>query len=83
MENQTPKTIFTMLKEGGISAALIAVLIWFGTLFVNSIGEIQKDLSSIRLELVKIQSSLLTEQKVEKLVDQRIQKTVLKYHNEK
>ena len=69
MENQTPKTILTMLKEGGISAALIAVLIWFGTLFVNSIGEIQKDLSSIRLELVKIQSSLLTEERVEKLVD--------------
>lgn len=83
MENQTPKTILTLLKDGGISAALIAVLIWFGSLFVNSIGEIQKDLSSIRLELVKIQTSLLTEQRVEKLVDQRIQKTVLKYHNEK
>ena len=61
METPTNKTILAFLKEGGISAALIAVLIYFGTLFVNSVSDIQKDLNSIRLELVKIQSSLLTE----------------------
>lgn len=83
METPANKTILTLLKEGGISAALIAVLIWFGTLFVNSIGDIQKDLSSIRLELVKIQSSLMTEERVEKIVDERIEKTILKYHHDK
>ena len=81
METPTNKTILALLKEGGISAALIAVLIYFGTLFVNSVSDIQKDLNSIRLELVKIQSSLLTEQRVEKIVDEKIEKTILKYHN--
>ena len=53
--------VFTILKEGGLSAALIAILLYFGSLFVGSVSEIQKDLNSIRLELVKIQSSLMTE----------------------
>ena len=82
METQTNKTILTLLKEGGISAALIAVLIYFGTLFVNSVSDIQKDLNSIRLELVKIQTTLITEEKVEKMIDDKIERTVLKYHKE-
>ena len=63
----------------GISQARILV----GSLFVGSVSEIQKDLNSIRLELVKIQSSLMTEERVEKIVDSRIEKTVLRYHPEK
>lgn len=82
METPANKTILTLLKEGGISAALIAVLIYFGTLFVNSVSDIQKDLNSIRLELVKIQTTLITEEKVEKMIDDKIEKTVLKYHKE-
>lgn len=49
METPTNKTILALLKEGGISAGLIAVLIYFGTIFVNSVSDIQKDLNSIRL----------------------------------
>lgn len=82
METPANKTILTLLKEGGISAALIAVLIYFGTLFVNSVSDIQKDLNSIRLELVKIQTTLITEEKVEKMIDDKIERTVLKYHKE-
>ena len=83
METPASKTVLTLLKEGGLSAALIAILLYFGSVFVNSVTDIQKDLNSIRMELVKIQSSLMTEERVEKIVDERIEKTVLKYHHDK
>ena len=82
METPASKTVLTLLKEGGLSAALIAILLYFGSVFVNSVTDIQKDLNSIRLELVKIQTTLMTEEKVEKMIDDKIERTVLKYHKE-
>ena len=55
------KNISELIKTGGISAALIAIILYFGSLFVNSIADIQKELNSIRLELVKIQTAIVTE----------------------
>lgn len=80
MQTMTTKGMIELLSKGGLSAALIIILVYFGSLFLNSIGEIQKDLANIRIELVKIQGQILTEQRVEKMIDDRIEKTVYKYH---
>lgn len=79
METST-KSILSILKDGGVSAALIAILLYFGSQFLTSISSIQTDLANIKMELVKIQASIITQEKIQKIVDQKIEKTVLKYH---
>lgn len=64
METPANKTILTLLKEGGISAILAAILIYFGGQFLTSISSIQADLANIKIELVKIQSSIITQEHV-------------------
>ena len=79
METPT-KSILSILKDGGVSAALIAILLYFGSQFLTSISSIQTDLANIKMQLVKIQASIITQEKIQKIVDQKIEKTVLKYH---
>jgi len=72
MENLTSKNLVETLAKGGLSAALIVLLMYFGGMFLSSMQEMQKDLSSIRVELVKIQASIITQEKVEHLIDEKI-----------
>jgi len=56
--------VVELISKTGITGALIAVIIYFGSLFVSSLNDVQKELCSIRLELVKIQSSIISEDKI-------------------
>ena len=47
---------------------LLAVMSYFGKVSVGQLLEIQKDLSGIKLELVKIQSSMLDKEAVRDIV---------------
>jgi len=51
------KTILDLLKNGGLAAALVAVLIYFGTGLMAKLNELQKDLVNIRIELTTIQNT--------------------------
>ena len=81
MENLTSKNLVETLAKGGLSAALIVLLMYFGGMFLSSMQEMQKDLSSIRVELVKIQASIITQEKVEHLIDEKIKILQYKYHS--
>ena len=72
--------VVELISKTGITGALIAVIIYFGSLFVSSLNDVQKELCSIRLELVKIQSSIISEDKIQKMIDDKIQKVIFKYH---
>jgi hypothetical protein len=47
---------------------LLAIMSYFGKVAVGQLLEIQRDLSSIKLELVKIQSSMLDKEAVRDIV---------------
>ena len=51
------KTILDLLKNGGLAAALIAILLYFGTGLMTKLNELQKDLVNIRIELTTIQNT--------------------------
>ena len=78
------KSILQLLKQGGISAALIAILLYFGTALYTKLSELQKDVISIRIELTQMQSTLINREDVQTLVDKKIDAKVrelqLKYH---
>ena len=82
METST-KSILGILKDGGVSAALIAILLYFGSQFLTSISSIQTDLANIKMELVKIQASIITQEHVKGMIEEKIKLLQYKYHNNK
>lgn len=81
METTTnAKSIIELISKGGITAVLTFIVIYFGGSFLNSMQQMQKDLSSIRVQLVKIQSSIITQQHVEKMIQEKIKLLQYKYH---
>lgn len=79
MQN-TYKSVIDLVTKGGITAILAFIIIYFGGQFLQNQNEMQKELASIRVQLVKIQSSLLTEDKVKEMIDDKIKVIELKYH---
>ena len=77
-------TILDLLKQGGISAALIAILLYFGTLLIGKLDEVQKDLIGIRVQLTTMKATLLNREDIEDMVDKKIDVKIrelqLKYH---
>ena len=78
---QLKKNVFQLLTKGGITAVLAFIIIYFGGMFIKNISEIQLQLSQIRVELVKIQSTIITEDVVEKRIDDKIKLHQYHYHN--
>lgn len=52
----------------GLFIALVTLVGWIGSSQVSKLAEIEKELSSIKLELVQLQSSMLTEERVREIV---------------
>lgn len=80
MEQITTKSVLDIFSKGGIVAALLAIVFYFGNIFITNVTEIQRQLAGIKIELVKIQGAILTEQKVEKIVEEKIKLVEMKYH---
>lgn len=81
MENLSPKNVVELITKGGIVTILAFIIMYFGSNFLTIQSEMQKDLSSIRMQLVKVQGQLMTQQKVEKIVDDKIKLLEYHYHN--
>ena len=71
METINHKAFFELLTKGGISAVLLFIIFYFGSCFLSSIQDMQKDLAQIRVEIVKIQASIITVSQVEKMIDEK------------
>ena len=80
MENLTTKNIVELATKGGITAILAFIIFFFGNQFLTSISAIQRDLASIRVQIVKIQASILTEEQIQRKIDEKLKLMEYKYH---
>ena len=81
MENLNSKNIIEIITKGGISAVLLVIILYFGGTFLRTMQEMQKDLASIRIEIAKVQTAILTPEQVEKMIDAKIKLLEYHYHN--
>ena len=72
MENINSKNLIEIITKGGISAVLLVIILYFGGTFLRTMQEMQKDLASIRIEIAKVQTAILTPEQVEKMIDAKI-----------
>ena len=77
------KEFIEYLTKGGISAALLFIVCYFGNIFLQNLQNMQKDLSAIRIQITKVQANILTPQQVEKMIDNKIKILEYHYHNKK
>lgn len=81
MENLNSKNIIEIITKGGISAVLLVIILYFGGTFLRTMQEMQKDLASIRIEIAKVQTAILTPEQVEKMIDAKIKLLEYKFHS--
>ena len=75
---QYKNTILELCSKGGVAAVLLFILLYFGNSFLSSQQEMQKDLANIRVELAKIQATIIPPSQIEKMIDDKIK--ILEYH---
>ena len=81
METFNSKNIIEILTKGGISAVLLIIILYFGGTFLSTMQEMQKDLASIRIQIAKVQATILTPQQVEKMIQAKIKLLEYKFHS--
>jgi putative IMPACT (imprinted ancient) family translation regulator len=81
MDNLNSKNIIEIITKGGISAVLLVIILYFGGTFLSTLQEMQKDLAQIRIEITKVQSTILTPEQVEKMIDAKIKLLEYKFHS--
>ena len=76
-----------LVKKDGLLGILIALLIYFGTALQTNQAELSKELTNIKMKLVEMESKMVDEQKVDRIIEKAIrdheQKHLAKYHNVK
>lgn len=86
MTADNPKNMVDLFTKGGIGAIaiiLLYILFHFGDLYYTKIEQMNKQLLSIRIELAKIQSTLINKDEISNLIDQKINVHEIKYHGGK
>lgn len=81
MESPT-KGILEIFAKNGIAGLLIFVLIIFGLKFIEKLSDIQVDLQNIKIELVKVQNTIIDKAEIEKMINDRFIIHEAKYHNQ-
>ena len=81
MDNLNSKNLIEIITKGGVTAVLLIIILYFGGNFLKTMQEMQKDLASIRIEIAKVQSAILTPEQVEKMIDAKIKLLEYHYHN--
>ena len=69
-----------IFAKQGIAGLLIFVIVIFGLKYLEKLSEIQMDLQNIKVELVKVQTSIIDKAEIEKIIDTKIRLIELKYH---
>ena len=74
------KNYIDLIAKGGISIILLYIIIHFGNLYYQKIEEVNKELLSIRVELAKIQSSIIDKEDINRIIQEKINLHEAKYH---
>lgn len=74
------KNYIDLIAKGGISIILLYIIIHFGNLYYEKIEEVNKELLSIRVELAKIQSSIIDKEDINRIIQEKINLHEAKYH---
>lgn len=61
-----------LIKKDGLLGILIALLIYFGTALQTNQGDLQKELTNIKMKLVEMENKMVDEDKVERIVEKAI-----------
>lgn len=76
-----------LVKKDGLLGVLIALLIYFGTSLQTNQAELSKELTNIKMKLVEMESRMVDQEKVDRIIEKAIrdheEKHLAKYHNEK
>ena len=74
-----------LIKKDGLLGILIALLIYFGTALQTNQAELSKELTNIKMKLVEMESKMVDQEKVDRIIEKAIrdheQKHLAKYHN--
>lgn len=81
------KKFLDLVKRDGLLGVLIALLVYFGTALQTNQAELSKELTNIKMKLVEMESKMVDQEKVDRIIEKAIrdheQKHLAKYHNVK
>lgn len=82
METPTHKNIIELIAKTGAIGILAYIIIFFGGQYMEKITMMQKDLIQIRIELTKIQATLLSKDDIQEMINSKMNYHEAKYHNQ-
>lgn len=74
--------IIELITKTGAIGILAYIIIFFGGQYMEKITMMQKDLIEIRIELTKIQSTLLSKDDIQSMINDKMNYHEAKYHNQ-
>lgn len=72
METPTHKNIIELIAKTGAIGILAYIIIFFGGQYMEKITMMQKDLIQIRIELTKIQATLLSKDDIQDMINSKM-----------
>lgn len=81
METTQTKGILQIFAKNGIAGLLIFVLVIFGLKFIEKLSEIQTDLQQIKIEMIKVQNSIVDKAEIEKMIADKIEIHEARHHS--
>lgn len=66
------KNLLEIITKTGAIGILAYIIIYFGGAYLTKISEMQKDLIQIRIELTKIQTTLLSKDDITTMINQKM-----------
>ena len=67
------KNLIEIITKGGIIGILAYIILYFGTSYMSTMSEMQKDLIQIRIELTKIQTTLLSKDDIQGMINTKME----------
>lgn len=61
-----------IFAKQGIAGLLVFVIVIFGLKYLEKLSEIQMDLQSIKIELVKVQNQIIDKAEIEKMIETKL-----------
>lgn len=80
---QNLNSVIEIVKKSSPTAVLIAILLYFGNLYLTKIEKIETELLSIRLELKEFQLQLIPASQLQSEMKELIKTHERIYHNQK
>lgn len=74
------KNLLEIITKTGAIGILAYIIIYFGGAYLTKISEMQKDLIQIRIELTKIQTTLLSKDDITTMINQKMQLHEASFH---